>query len=68
MSIINGIEFEATQYGFKYGAAEIIRLFSSKKDGWVVIEVKTKRGDARIRITKTGIVKSISKRGKYRIV
>lgn len=41
-----------TLYGFKWGAAEVTRLFS--RDGWVTIGIKTPKGEWQVYVTKTG--------------
>lgn len=51
------IEFHETDYGFKWGALEVVRLFSDTKKKRVVIEVKTKRKALQIHATKTGFLR-----------
>ena len=51
------VPFKETKYGFKYGAAEITRLCSNDKKGWVVLQLDTpKIKDVQIYVTKTGKV------------
>jgi hypothetical protein len=49
--------YEETNYGFKYGAAEITRIASDDKKGWVVLQVKTPKMVIQIYVTKTGKVR-----------
>lgn len=49
--------FHTTSYGFKWGAAEITRLASDGKKGWVVIGLDTPKTDVQLYITKTGKVR-----------
>jgi len=55
--------YEEILYGFKYGAAEVTRLTSDDKKGWVVLQVKTPKTEIQIYVTKTGKVR-IYKDGK----
>lgn len=48
--------YEETQYGFKYGPAEVIRLASDPARG-VWLEVKGKRESAQVRVTKGGKIR-----------
>jgi hypothetical protein len=43
-----------TEYGFKYGAADVECLASDLKRGWVAIGVKTPKMNLQIYVTKTG--------------
>ena len=45
-----------TQYGFKYGAAEVTRIHSDDK-GAVWIEIKSEKNAVQVRITKTGLIR-----------
>lgn len=51
------IEFEETEYGFKYGSADLSRLCSDVKKGWVMMGLKTPKTDIQIYVTKTGKVR-----------
>lgn len=51
------INYKEIPYGFEFGAAIVTRLFSDEKKGWVTIEVKTKKTDLQIYITKTGKIR-----------
>jgi len=51
------IYFDDLQYGFKYGAAEVTRLVSDEKRGYVVIGIKTPRRELQVYVTKTGLVR-----------
>ena len=46
-----------TKYGFEYGAANITRLFSDEKAGWITIEVRTPKQDIQVNVTKTGKIR-----------
>jgi hypothetical protein len=59
------IRYEETPYGFNWGAAEIERCFSDKKKGWVMLTLKTKKGEMQIYVTKTGKVKISDIKGKW---
>jgi hypothetical protein len=48
------IEYKETNYGFQYGAAEIARLFSDDKRGWVVFGIDTPKTSIQVYVTKTG--------------
>lgn len=50
---------ELTDFGFKYGDAEVQRICSDEKKGWVLIAVKTSRKNQELQIyvTKTGKVR-----------
>lgn len=54
----NSIEVphEWTSTGFKYGAAEVTRIASDEKRGWVVLEVQSTSGRDCIQVymSKTG--------------
>lgn len=51
------IRYEETTYGFIYGAAEVTRLVSYK--GSVVLMIRTPRQEMQIRITPTGLIRSM---------
>ena len=51
------IPFELTQYGFTYGAADVKRICSDDKKGWVVIGIETPRQNIQIYVTKTGKIR-----------
>lgn len=46
--------YAETDYGFEYGAAEIIRVCSDDKNGWIVLQVKTPKARLQVYVTKTG--------------
>ena len=60
------MHYKETEYGFEYGAAEILRCFGDEKKGWVVIEVRTPKYPLGIQIyvTKTGKVVFTDSDGK----
>lgn len=49
--------FEETAYGFKWGAADVCRIASVDKRGWVVIGVTTPRHRLELYVTKTGMIR-----------
>ena len=51
------IFYEKTAYGFRYGSAEVTRLCSDEKKGWVIIEVKSPKSDVQVDVTKTGKIR-----------
>ena len=51
------IHFKEIQYGFEYGCAEITRLCSDEKKGWVTIGLKTPKKSFQLYVTKTGKVR-----------
>lgn len=48
--------YEETEFGFNFGSAEVTRVCSDKKKGWVILSVKTPRSEIEIRVTKSGII------------
>ena len=54
---MKNVEGEITEYGFNWGAAEVTRMFSDGRHGWVTIGVKTPKHDIQIYVTKTGKVR-----------
>jgi len=51
------IHYKEIDYGFEYGSAEVTRLFSDKKKGWVTLQVKTPKKTLQVYVTKTGKVR-----------
>ncbi len=48
---------ENTQYGFVWGAADVKRLCSDDKKGWVYIGIDTPKQRIEIYVTKSGKVR-----------
>ena len=48
------MNYETTQYGFKWGPVEVIRHCSDDKEGWVLMSLKTKREEIEFRVTAGG--------------
>jgi hypothetical protein len=48
------MHYQETQYGFEYGAVDVSRMCSDEKKGWVVIRLKSPRGEVQVYVTKTG--------------
>lgn len=46
--------YAETDYGFEYGAAEITRVCSDDKKGWIVLQVETPKARLQVYVTKTG--------------
>lgn len=57
--------YEHTQFGFNFGAAEVIRYFTDEKKGWVVLGVETPKECLQIYVTKTGKVRISNKNGAW---
>jgi len=51
---LNPIRYEDTQFGFRYGAAEVIRMASCDKRHWVLLGITTPKCKIQIYVTKTG--------------
>jgi hypothetical protein len=51
------MRYEETRYGFNYGAADVERVASDEKKGWVALRIKTPRKSLQIYVTKTGKVR-----------
>ena len=51
------IHYKETQYGFEYGAVEVMRSCSDKKRKWIILNIKTKKQHFQIYVTKTGKVR-----------
>lgn len=60
------MEFKEIDYGFKWGPAEITRVCSDEKRGWIILSIKTKKYPygLQVYITKTGKVRVHSPNGK----
>lgn len=52
-----GIHYKDIPYGFEYGSAEVTRICSDKKRGWVVVQVDTPKNNVQVYVTKTGKVR-----------
>lgn len=46
--------YEETKYGFKWGAADVFRIASDEKKGWVAIGINTPRVKTYVYVTRTG--------------
>ena len=51
------VHFQEIPYGFEYGSAEVTRICSDKKKGWVLMKVDTPRGRVEVYVTKTGKIR-----------
>ena len=51
------IRYYGTAYGFQYGAAEVTRIASDDKKGWVLLQVNTPRDNIQVYVTKTGLIR-----------
>lgn len=51
------VPYALTPYGFKYGGAEVMRVASDEKRGWVVLQVKSEKGTVQVYVTKTGKIR-----------
>lgn len=52
------IHYAETRYGFQYGAADVSRLTSDDRKGWVVLQIKTPKTTLQVYVTKTGKLRS----------
>jgi hypothetical protein len=60
---MSAIPYAETEYGFNYGAAEVTRLTSDDKKGWVLLGVATPKQFLQIYVTKTGKVRVFVRNG-----
>lgn len=51
------IRREITDYGFKYGAAEVTRIHADESKGYVLIAVKSPKDELQIYVTRTGKIR-----------
>ena len=58
------VHYEQTQYGFKFGAAEITRACSDDKKSWSIMMIETAKENLQVYVTKTGKVRIFSSNGK----
>ena len=65
MEIQQKIPFEEQDYGFRYGAATVERLFNDPKKGWIIIGVDTPKSNLQIYVTKTGKVRIHDQNGEW---
>ena len=49
--------YSKTDYGFKWGAIEVIRIASDETNEWVVIGLETPKSKVQVYATKTGKVR-----------
>ena len=49
--------FERTDYGFKWGSVEVVRIASNETNEWVVIGLETPKSKVQVYATKTGKVR-----------
>jgi len=60
------IRCEEIKYGFNYGAAEVTRMCSDDKKGWVMVMIDTpKENRIQIYVTKTGKIRIHDKNGEW---
>jgi len=59
------INYEETQYGFKYGSADVSRIACDEDKGWVVVGVKSPKSEVQIYITKTGKIRVFDGNGSF---
>ena len=50
-------DYAETKYGFRYGSAEVTRICSDEKKGWVIVEVRSPKSDVQVYVTKTGKIR-----------
>lgn len=63
------IPYAETKYGFDYGAAQITRVCSDEKKGWIVLGLETPRHKGQealqIYVTRTGKVRVSTPNGEW---
>ena len=57
------IKGEITEFGFDWGMAKVLRLFSDETKGCVTVGVETPRGKLQINVSKTGKIRVHDKSG-----
>jgi hypothetical protein len=64
------IHYATTQYGFEWGASNVIRHCADDRRGWVIIGLDTpkhaKQKELQIYVTKTGKVRIFSANGEWK--
>ena len=50
-------EFALTEYGFRWGALKVTRLFSNRRRGTVTAELSTPKMNLQVYVTKTGKIR-----------
>jgi hypothetical protein len=61
------MHYKETEYGFEWGAENVIRHCSDEKEGWVILGIETpkhKKG-VEIYVTRTGKVRIYSDDGEW---
>lgn len=63
------LHYAETKYGFEYGSAKVVRLFSDENKGCVTIGIGTPKhkhsGGIQVYVTKTGKVRIFDERGEW---
>jgi len=63
------MHYKETRYGFEYGAANVTRMFSDEKKGWVTIGLETPRHsrgkELQVYVTRTGKVRIFDRTGEW---
>ncbi len=60
------VDLIKTEFGFKYGSAEVTRIASDPQRGCVVIEIKSPKKWIQVYVTKTGKMRAFTN-GKKKI-
>jgi len=50
-------DFEPTSYGFRWGPANVERLASDDKKGWVLMAIQSAKSRIQVYVTKTGKIR-----------
>ena len=58
------MHYRETDFGFEWGAANIRRVYSNNKKGWIIMDVITPKEHLQIYVTKTGKTRVFNKHGK----
>ena len=59
---------EPTQYGFKWGSAEVERMMSDEKGGWVYLGVRSPKQVVYVYVTRTGKIRVYKAKHKGHLV
>ena len=55
----NRLPYQETMYGFRWGAATVVRIASDGNRGWVALEIQSPKESLRVRITKSGLLRDL---------
>lgn len=58
-------EFKLTEFGFDWGPMKFTRIATNERQGWVLAEVKTRKGVINILISKSGKIRVMDSKGEW---